>query len=249
MSFLFDIAIVAIAIVCVVVCRNRGLVRSIIEATGGMVAAFCAYQLAKPAGQWVSQNWIKPLLSEEVAGSLLSIGSTTPLEGKALDAIASFDLSTMLQDAPAALQDLLTAFNINLATVQSVADGKTTVAERSTAVVDTIVSPLAANIATCLCFFVFFVVLMLVVILLAKLASGISYIPVAGKLNRFLGTVFGGVKAVVYICIFTAILHVMIPYLVEPMALDPADPYAGTLICKTVSNINPLIDLIPDQFA
>lgn len=248
MAFLFDLLIVVIAVTCILVCRNRGLVRSVIEATGGMISAFCAYQLAKPAGQWVSEHWIKPLLSEKVAGSLLSIGGTT-VDGSAADAISSFDLTNMIQDAPEALKDLLTAFNVNLSTVQSVADGKTTVAERASAVVDTIVSPAAVNIATCLCFFIFFLLLMLVVFLLAKLASGISYIPVVGKLNRLLGTVFGVVKAAVYICVFTAMIHVMIPYLAEPMHLDASDPYAGTLLCKTICDINPVIDLIPQQFS
>ncbi len=248
MAFIFDLILIALAVACILVCRKRGLVRSVIEVTGGMVAAFCAYQLAKPAGQWVSEYCIKPLLSERVAESLLSIGGRTS-EGTATEALAAFDLSKMLSDAPAALEKLLCSFNVSLTAVQSVADGKTDVAKQAEAVVDTIVTPAAANIATCLCFFVFFILLSLVVFLLAKLAGGISYIPVVGKINRFFGMLFGVLKATVYICVVTAMIYVMTPYLAEPMHLDPEDPYAGTLLCKTVCEINPLIDLIPQEFS
>ena len=42
MAFIYDIIIVAIAAACVLTCRKHGLVRSVIETTGGMVSAFAA---------------------------------------------------------------------------------------------------------------------------------------------------------------------------------------------------------------
>lgn len=247
MAFVFDIIIIAIVVLCIFTCRKHGLVRSVIETTGGMVAAFVAYLFAKPAGLWLSSKLIKGLFAESAARSLISIEGSE-LSGKATEAISQIDIAKMVQDAPQALKDLLAAFNVDLSQVQSISDSKTTIAERAEAVVDAIVTPISEVTSICICFVLFFALLMVLVVFLAKLASTISYIPVVGKFNRFLGTLFGVIKAVAFVFIFTAMLDLLMPFIAEPMALDKSDPYANTLICKRVCDINPVIALLPELY-
>ena len=247
MAFIFDIIIVGIIVLCTVACRRKGLVRSLIELTGGMVSAFFAYLLAKPCGAWLSEHLVSGLFAEKAASELISIEGTK-VTGSAVEAIESIDIGQVIKDAPTALTDLLDSFNIDLAQIQSISDSKVTVSERANAVVESIVSPIAANVSTAVCFVLLFIAFMVVISLLAKAASGISYIPVVGKANRALGTVFGVLKGAVFVLIFTAALNVVMPYLSNPMGLDKTDPYSETVLTKYVCDINPLIKLIPDSF-
>lgn len=246
MAFIFDIIIVVIAVLCIVTCRRHGLVRSVIETTGGFVAAFIAYILAKPMGVWLSNNLIKKLFAESTADALISIEGSD-ISGSATDALSQVDVSQVVKDAPEALTDMLSSFNVNLAEIQkAAAESGASLKEQGEAIVDAIITPVSQSIAMCICFAVVFIILMVVVTLLAKLASGISYIPIVGGMNRLFGTLFGVVKAVAFICVFTAAINLVMPYIAEPLGINKEDPYKNTVICKTVCEINPIIKLLPE---
>ena len=241
MAILFDFILLAIGISCIVLCCRRGFVRSLIEATGGMFAAFFAYLFAKPAGRWLNDRFVRALVENRITERLQSItGTSAPL--------GETDLSGLLTDAPEPFRRLLTSFNVELDSVRAASAAEQTVAARSRAVVEEIAARFSSVLATCLCFAVFFAILLVAVFLLGKLASGISYIPVIGKFNRVFGALFGTVKALVLICVFTAILHLLLPYLVEPMHLDPDDPYKGSVLCEPITAYNPLVGLLPTDF-
>lgn len=246
MAFIFDIIIVVIAVLCIVICRKHGLVRSVIETTGGLVAAFIAYILAKPMGVWLSDNLIKGLFAESTAEALISIEGTT-VSGSAVDALSEVNVSQVVNDAPQAFTDMLSAFNVDIAEVQKAAASTGASAkEQGEAILDAIITPVSQSIAMCICFLVVFVILMIVISLLAKFASGISYIPIVGGFNKFFGALFGVLKAVAFVCVFTAMINLVMPYIAEPLGIDKEDPYKNTLICKTVCEINPLIKLLPE---
>lgn len=243
MAFIYDIIIVAIAAACVLTCRKHGLVRSVIETTGGMVSAFAAYMLAKPTGVWLSERFIKSALADGVAEALLEIEGTQT-SGSAAEALQDTDISGMISSAPQAFIDLLEKFGVDIEKIQSVSDSAPTAQERADAVLEAIVAPAAESISKCICFVLLFIILMVAVTLLAKLASTISYIPVVGTVNRVLGTVFGAAKAVVFICVFTAAVYILMPYTASYLGIDTTDPYAGTLLLGWICRINPLIMLM-----
>ncbi len=247
MAFLFDLLLLAIVVGTILTCMRKGFVRSVIELAGGIFAAIAAYFLAQPVGAWLSGTFVKPFFEDKIAASLLSVAGTEAT-GNAAEAILNFDLTKVLSDAPQALQELLARYNIDLAYTQSVAAAESTVADKSAAVVDAIATPVANTISLCVSFLVLFVLFMMVIGLLARLASKISYIPVVGKVNRILGTVFGACKAVVLVFVVAALLRFVVPYLAEPMHLDRENPYQNTLIFKYVDQINPISKLLPDSF-
>lgn len=241
MAILFDVIILAIVIYCVALCCRRGFARSLIEATGGMLAAFFAYLFAKPAGRWLDEHFLRDLLEDRISERLQSITeSAAP--------ISETDLSSLLSDPSASFQSLLSSFNTDLERVRAVAAAEQTVADRSRAIVAEIASHASAVIATSLCFLVFFGILLTAVFLLGKLASGVSYLPVVGKFNRLFGAAFGLLKALVLVCVFTAALHLLLPYITEPLQLDPDDPYQGSVLCEPITEYNPLVKLLPTDF-
>lgn len=202
MSMIFDLAIVAIALISVIAAAKRGFVRSIGRIASIVVAYLVAHNYSENLSRFFYDRFVLGWFSDSVSGTvdnLLTKGEN------------GFDISKLFEDLPEAFTSLLERFGIDLdALAQKYAgliNGSGTEVSEMT---DTIASPLAMATASVLAFLAIFFGTLLVCFLIIRLVDLICQLPVLKTANHLLGALVGCLSGLLYVWVFAAVALLVI---------------------------------------
>ena len=200
MEFLWDIIFIAIIVVMTFLAYRKGLIKTVFNLLGTVVAFVGALVLREPVGQWIDTAFVKAPVRKMVLSTL----SDTPI----LDyeqALAQMDVAGKIRSMPDALKDLLDMVGLPTDEILSNITAATdTIAKND--LIDSIASPISATISTAIAFVALFVVLLVVCFVAAKLLSALlGLLPIGKTLDRIGGGIVGLVEGALIVLVVSAV--------------------------------------------
>ncbi len=238
MEFIWDIIIVAILAVCVWLSYRKGLIKTLFDLLGTVIAFMGALALNGVVGNWIDTAFVRA----PVRNMVLSTLSGTPVL-KYEDALAGIDVAAKIRQMPQALKSMLESVGVSTEEIISkVSSLGASTADAKNQLIDSIAAPISATISTAIAFIVLFVVLLVVCMVASKLLSALfNLLPVGKQLNRIGGAVFGLIEGVLIVLVVTAAIWAITRGVGE--GFFSAEALDKTLITKEIIGINPICNL------
>ena len=180
-ALLFDIAALAIVVLCALYYAHKGFLAGLLSFFGTLAAMALAGALAWWLAPTVFDHFLRPGLEDSMAAAIAEGGFTSTRDF--LDSILGFLPEDLIQTIYSSLQVNLdfTAPDIARHAVQQV------------------VQPLVVPLVTLLLFFALFVVMRLLLWVVRKATSVLTRLPVISTLNGFLGLIMGVLVGLLYL--------------------------------------------------
>lgn len=202
MSMIFDLAIVAIALISIIAAAKRGFVRSVGRIASIIVSYMVAHHYSENLAHFFYDRFVLSWFSGSVSDTVDNL--LTKSEN-------GFDLAKLFEDLPEAFVSLLERFGIDLDALAQkyagIVDGSS---EEVGEMTNAIASPMAMATASVLAFLAIFIGTLLVCFLLIRLVDLICQLPVLKTANRLLGALVGCLSGLLYIWIFAAVALLII---------------------------------------
>ncbi len=190
-AILFDVAALALVVLCALVYAHKGFVAGLLSFIGTLAAMALAGALAWWLAPAVFDTFLRPGLTDNMAATIAEGGFTNTRDF--LQGILGFLPKDFLQTVTDALQA-----NLDF-----------TAPDVAGLAVEQVIRPLVAPLVALVLFFALFVVLRLVLWVLRKATSVINRLPVIGALNGFLGLLMGILVGVLYLLLAVLVVFAL----------------------------------------
>ncbi len=197
MNLLADFFIILIIILCALIGKKRGFIKTFFGFFGNVAAFILSSVFSKPVGTFLSSKVFYPFFKNYFLDSLKE-----NLGDSALDFVA----------LPEEAEAILSRFGTGTEEIRAYLDQISPSAEETTEVVSQwILEPIATSIGVAVAFLLLFVVLTVAIRILVKVLDLISKLPLLNVSNCFLGLLAGVLQGA-----FLAVLIANVLTLVEP---------------------------------
>lgn len=233
MSFIVDLILIAILLICIISCFRKGFFRSVLDlATFGLSVAAAI----------IFGPMISPVLYEKVFyGSISGVANDaiTKLIGDGVG--GNINVNTLFTDKPEAFTSLLDRFNVQFPDIEAYFNKL--VNENSEDITgklsEYIASPIADVLAKVCAFILIFAVAFILLKIVAWLLDTFCRLPVLKKANQFLGLLFGILLGIFYAHLAALMIGAAFPALatIKPEIFNPA-ALDSTFFYKILSSFN-----------
>lgn len=190
--FIIDSALIIMLLMFIFDGRRKGFVKMVLSIAATILSIMVARELCEPVAVWVEENLIRQAATNSIADAL------------------SFHINETVQEASAALPDyIMNAVQHSGISLESVISGEITLeavenaaAQIYSAIKDFAIVPAAKIVA----FFVIYLICNAVLSFAVSFINKVFKLPVLKSLNRFLGSVLGGIKGVFMVVLVSAVL-------------------------------------------
>ncbi len=198
-AYIFDIALVIIAIVIVVLTAKRGFVLSLLSTVSLGVSAFLSYKFTKPVSEFIYSSFLYDKILEKVTEAVASLSDSITDTEK---------LAALVELLPVNFLKIAQGFGFNLDTALSSVDLSQLANDKIiTAFVDNIAFDFVMSMLEVIVFIVLFAALSVVLRCIALLFNKIvKKLPIVGKTNTILGGALGVIKAVIAISVICLVV-------------------------------------------
>lgn len=201
MSFLFDLALVAVIVLFAFIGKKRGFIKSFFSFFGSLISFFLSTLLAHPVGDFLAEKLISPAL-ERIFVSRLS---------EAVGGASNVDFS----DLSEAGRQVLSTFGISADEAASFVAAKADEVGESAvdALAAHVVAPISEAVGFALAFVLLFVIFSVVIRILVSVLNLIAKLPFLNFSNRTLGLLVGAVEGLFIAVLLSELLFLSEPYL------------------------------------
>lgn len=233
MGILFDVVLVAVALLFLYFGVRKGAVRSAIEFFGVIAAFLLAFFLSFWLSDLIFNSLIRNSMLQAVSNAIA--GSTGEAAGE--------KVAEVFAALPGFVANMLNAEEVTPQILAAINQGAQAGA---TFVVDTVVGPIVIMVLRVLLIIVLFIVFSLLIKLLARVGDVFAKLPVIRQLNAMLGGLIGLLKGAVFILVALTILRLMIPMIQQPKVFTPENIADSTLF-ETLYEKNPVYGLFENK--
>ncbi len=234
MTYIVDIAIIALFVFIVVMGYKKGFLSTVIDTFALAISAVVSYMFCEPVAQSAYDLLVRDLVETRFTRVLDSVSSSLSVADK---------VSAMIEGLPPSAVKLAEAMGVNFNSLSlSVSSGGNLSDEALISLaVEKIGHPIMINITEVVTFIAMFVVIAIALKFLAGIFKKANDIPLLGKLNAGLGGVIGIVKAV-------AIVFVVCTAFYFIAGMSGAEPVIEAInnskIYAVIIENNPIVNLI-----
>lgn len=199
LSLFLDISLLAIIVITVLICRNRGFVRSISGLVNWMLCMVMSYLFGPTVSAWVSKSFVMTRVTDFMHNKL-----TAMFEAGA----ETFDLSEVVENLPSWLTSLFGRIGVDLPSLvgdftnQTQADNGTL-----SQLAAKLAQPIAKLLSDLIAYAGIFLLSMLLFGIAIKIMTKIVKLPVVRRVDRVLGLLLGIVRALIYSAIYTLLTY------------------------------------------
>lgn len=192
MSLIFDIVLIAIAVLMILVCAKRGFLKSLVRFARLLLALTAAYFLGSVLANFLAEQWIAQPVQDAVYQKVNGIYE---------NATEDFDVDAVIESMPqflmtdAVREELEASEETGAALVSSVSDS---IASALTSLISNILGYVGV-------FLIALLVLWLLVLVVDKLAEKIKLLKLT---NTLLGAVWGAIWAFMLLFMISSIIRV-----------------------------------------
>lgn len=202
MNILIDLLLLVILILCILMGKKRGFIKSFFGFFGSLIAFFLTSLLAKPLGSFFSSAFLYPFLRQRFL---------TALSQEIGQGVSGIDFAGL----PESCQQILARFGTDAeAIADHVATASQTVGDAAAdAAAQFVALPLADAASYALAFFLLFVVFSVAIRIAVHLLDLVSKLPLLNFSNRFLGLLAGALQGFFLVLVLSAILVYAAPWI------------------------------------
>lgn len=190
MSFVLDLIILAIIVICIAVSAHKGFVKTIVGFVGMVLAIVLALSLSAPLANITYEKAVEPAVTSSISGVIGDI------ENKA-EGLVKEEVYENLPD--------FVKNNIDISELE-ISAGEDTAA----AITESAIKPIAISFLKTIFSLILFVILIIAVKFLTKILNSIFSFSILGKANKILGGVLGLVQGLIVALIFILISNLLI---------------------------------------
>ncbi len=202
MNIICDVLIVAVIVLCAVVGRHKGFVKTFFDLFGTILALLAAFFLNKPLASFLSEKIFHPMLSNRFTESLKKAAGSIQ---------EKLDFSDLPLTQP--VKDVLSRFHTDADAVGEAASNADRGGDVSRQVADSVTAPFANVLSAVVAFIVIFLASILVIRLLALAFDWIAKLPVLRTCNHALGLAVGLATGVLLAILLASLFSALEPVL------------------------------------
>ncbi|MBR4949584.1 MAG: CvpA family protein [Clostridia bacterium] len=194
MNYILDIIIIGVVLLSIVIGMKKGFVKMLLDFAGIVIALVVTYSLVNPVSDFVCENFVITPMARSVVNTLTSGDD-------------SKDISLIISESPAFLDEVLESFDFPLGELRAVAENNKNVelSEKNILICKEIVRPAANSAAYTGSFIVLFVGCLVAVKFISKFAKFINKIPLIGSFNKGGGAILGLVSGLIAVFVIVNI--------------------------------------------
>lgn len=207
LQFILDILLLAVFALTIIVCAQRGFVRTVLSMLSVLLALALAVALSRASAPILYDAFVEQPATQLVEKQ---IDETIDIDGTKQQAIA------VIEDLPLGLRELAAAIGVDFDALMREINEKnvasSNIAHRLT---EGIVKPIALPILQTLSFFAYYIVLSLLLRLAIRLLDKFTRLPVLKSANKLLGGLLGAVKGILYLILICTVLRLLASFAAE----------------------------------
>ncbi len=215
MTYIVDIILAAIFALIIIISAKKGFFKSLFDLIGSILAFIIAKALSASFAPVLFENVIRPGAEKYLSSSLSSAGTT--------------DYSTQIEQALNSIPDSLGGL------MQIIGINKEAIMEKFSAVdlkgenpIETIMNTVVEPIGTALIQFIMIAILALVLIVAIKIVVKlldkiITALPVVKRFNSLFGAVFGMLRGVIVVAVFSMLISVVAGFISNEAFIESVD--------------------------
>lgn len=234
MTYIVDIAIIALFALIVVLAYKKGFLSTFIDTFAVAISAVLSYKFFEPLSETAYDLFVRNLVETRFTRALDDVASTLSVADK---------VNAMIEGLPQSAVKLaeLMGVNFNSLSLSMASGGGLSEEALIDLAVEKIGHPIMINVTEAVVFIILFIVLTIVLRFLATLFKKVNDIPLLGKLNASLGGVIGVVKAVAIIFVACTAFY----FIAGMSGAGPViDAINNSKIYAVIIENNPIINLI-----
>ncbi len=200
MSFILDIAIIAIIALTVYFAAKNGFVKTAISAVSFILAVALTAMFASPLAEYLKESSVgksvETAVEDAITNALVdtSLGVDGLLEGK------SEDFNKLVAVSGMSLEELSAWYHNNVADTQK---GESILASR-------IAEPITDITATAIAIILLFIGTQILLAIIARLLNLVAKLPIIRTANKALGILLGIILALLRVCLFCFVIGLLI---------------------------------------
>ena len=232
---IFDIALAAIFIICMIVGFVKGFIDQILDLVSGIVAFVSAYFLTPLVAPFVSRQFFLKLISQKIAEAVSGLGAGIFENGAANETFRS------ITERFGADYDAIKNEYMTMASTEWDKAGE--------AITNRIAEPVSLALSYALCFVVIVILVLFILWLIKHLLDLAAKLPVIKHANKILGLVAGALLGVLVVWVISFGLKLGLPYLntVAP-SVFPEDLFDKSLVLRFCYEINAVRTIIDTSY-
>lgn len=239
MGIIIDIIIVAIIVVSAVLAAKRGLIGTLFNLIGAVVAVTLAVVLCAPVSGFIDTNYVNPAVKSYIVGTVdaTAIGKSNndTEENKQF-------LAEKIEQMPDSLRSALELADIDPDKV--VADIRAGIDVDN--VIESIAAPISGTISRVIAFVALFVILCVALWVVTKLLTAVfGVLPLGKSINKVGGILFGVLRGLVIVFIISSFFTAM------SKSVDPngnnifsKKTIDSTYVLKTAVDLDPIASIL-----
>ncbi|MBE6587294.1 MAG: CvpA family protein [Ruminococcaceae bacterium] len=207
MGYIFDIILVAIAVICIVCGAKLGFFKSLMNLVTGVLALIIAFTFTPMLSDYINDNYVIDSVSDSIETTLLSIAESE--EGK-----DGYDIELLFKDSQ--VMSLMEGAGVSQDAVEEAFYSAEVNAKGYIAgLAYTVAAPIAKTVSDILAFIILFIVAYVILKIVTLIIGIFLKLPVLKNLDKGLGVVFGIISAI----FFVLVISMMAGHLVEALAV------------------------------
>ena len=198
-AYIFDIAIILIAIIIIAFTARKGFVLSLLSTISLAVSVFLSYKFTKPVAEFIYSSFLYDKISERVTEAVVGFSDSFTDTEKltALTELLPSDLFKVAHGLGFDVESALASIDFSLLTNDKII----------TAFIDNVAFDVIMGVLEVLVFVVLFVALSIIFRCVALLFDKVvKKLPVVGKTNTILGGALGVIKAVIAVVVICLVV-------------------------------------------
>lgn len=229
MAYILDIIILAILAFACVAGVKKGIVQSLIDFLGSILATILAYAFSSPIATWIYDNLVKDGLYDRVYESAVNSNSSAEI------------IESVYTPLPSFIKTLLEQQGVTETTLLSSASGAALTA--STAIVDSL-SPVFILIIKFFVIVVLFLLFLVIIKMIGSVVAPILKLPGLSHVNGLLGGVFGLLFAFIIVWVVLALVSFGAYFLDSETFALVESFIENSIIFKHINSLNPFMWLL-----
>lgn len=234
MTYIVDIAIIALFVFIVAIAYKKGFLSTVIDTFAVAISGILSYKFFEPVAEGVYKLFVRNLVETRFSRVLDDISSTLSISDK---------VNAMIEGLPPSAVKLAEIMGVNFDSLSLSMSSGGNLSEEALIdlAVEKIGHPIMINVTEVITFILLFVVLTIALKFLAGIFKKANDIPLLGKLNATLGGVIGVVKAAGIIFIACTAFY----FIAGMSGAGPViEAIGNSKIYAVIIENNPIINLI-----
>lgn len=226
MSAILDIVVVLIVLSLAFTSFRRGLINSLVDFVGTIVAVVASSFVASSVSIWIYNQFIMSKITDSVNQALLSLPESATATQQAENIISSLPsyASNALTMLGIDSDNLFSSINTDILSIPQA--------------VESLVRPTAVKIITTILTVILFILFMVLIGFVSKLVTKAVNIVGLSPVNKIGGAIFGAVKGLLIIMILSFLLYFVMMFLPSETSIELNEAIENSYLYYGIYNIS-----------